>query len=42
MKSKHEQLYVAVQDLLIELNITPERLRDIAANKTHGHIQPCR
>ena len=32
MKSKHEQLYVAVQDLLIELGITPEELRFIAAS----------
>jgi regulator of PEP synthase PpsR (kinase-PPPase family) len=40
MKNKHERLYVAVQDLLIELGITPERLRDIAANRTHGHIKP--
>lgn len=40
MKSKHEQLYAAVQDLLIELSITPKRLRDIAANKTHNSINP--
>lgn len=40
MKDKHEQLYVAVQDLLIELGITPKRLRDIAANKTHNSINP--
>ena len=40
MKNKHEQLYVAVQDLLIELSITPKRLRDIAANKTHNSINP--
>ena len=40
MKSKHEQLYVAVQDLLIGFGITPQRLRDIAANKTHSSISP--
>jgi hypothetical protein len=40
MKSKHEQLYVAVQDLLIELSITPKRLRDIAANQTDSSINP--
>jgi hypothetical protein len=40
IKNKHERLYVAVQELLIELGITPERLRDIAANRTHGHIKP--
>ena len=40
MKNKHEQLYVAVQDLLIELGITPKRLMDIAANKTHNSINP--
>jgi hypothetical protein len=33
MESKHEQLYVAVQDLLIELGITPEELRSLALNK---------
>ena len=27
MKNKHKQLYVAVQDLLIELCITPKKLR---------------
>lgn len=36
MKNKHEQLYVAVQDLLIELGITPERLKGIATGETHG------
>jgi hypothetical protein len=40
MKDKHEQLYVAVQDLLIELSITPKRLKDIAADKTHSSINP--
>ena len=40
MKNKHEQLYVAIQDLLIELNITPKRLRDIAANKDLNSINP--
>lgn len=40
IKDKHEQLYVAVQDLLIELGVTPKRLRDIAANKTHNSINP--
>jgi hypothetical protein len=40
MRDKHEQLYVAVQDLLIELGVTPDKLRDIATNRTHGHIKP--
>lgn len=41
MKNEHEQLYVAVQDLLIELGITPEDLKDTAARKTHGyHTKP--
>ena len=40
MKDKHEQLYVAVQDLLIELGITPEKLRTVAKKETHGYIKP--
>lgn len=40
MKNRHQQLYVAVQDLLVELGITPEKLRDIAANRSHGLIKP--
>jgi hypothetical protein len=34
MKNKHEQLYIAVQDLLIELGITPEKLKLIVTNKS--------
>ena len=34
MKNKHEQLYVAVQDLLIEIGITPE---DLICLATKGH-----
>lgn len=30
MENKHEQLYVAVQDLLIGLGISPKKLRFIA------------
>ena len=40
MKNKHEQLHVAVQDLLIELGITPRKLRGVATNETHGYIKP--
>jgi len=36
MKTKHEQLYVAVQDLLIELGIDPKKLRSIAAEPVHS------
>ena len=42
MKSKHEQLYVAVQDLLIEIGITPEDLRGLATKdhqiKLYGKV----
>lgn len=34
MGTKHEQLYVAVQDLLIELGITPKKLKLIVADKS--------
>lgn len=35
MKSKHEQLYIVVQDLLIELGIDPNKLKSIADNILH-------
>ena len=36
MKDKHEQLYVAVQDLLIELDISPKKLRFIATQPVNS------
>jgi hypothetical protein len=34
MENKHEQLYIAVQDLLIELGITPKKLKLIVTDKS--------
>lgn len=34
MENKHKQLYIAVQDLLIELGITPKKLKLIVTDKS--------